>query len=77
MFWASAEIRSGSPVWLSVSAPTTVMGAALSAAVRPVTRVPVTMTDSSPPWLCAIAGAAAAIAMAIADCASSRTFRRE
>src|SRR5438874_711218 len=43
-------MRLGWPTWDRASEPITVMGAALSAAVMPVTRVPVTITASVSFW---------------------------
>ena len=60
---------------VSASLPSTVMGAALSAAVMPCTRVPVTITVS---WLlafCAMAGAADH-AKAAADVPSNKACLR-
>ncbi len=45
--WARAAIRSGLPARFSEAESTTWIGAALSTAFRPATRVPVTMTVST------------------------------
>ena len=60
MFCASDWVRLGWPTWDRTSLPSTVTGAALSAAVMPVTRVPVTITASVSlcATCCASAGAA-------------------
>ena len=56
-------MRLGWPTFESASEPMTVIGAALSAAVMPVTRVPVTITASVSDCAtsCASAGAAKAV----------------